>query len=456
MGVRFRRRLTLFPGVTLNFSKSGISTTFGVPGASVNVGKDGVFFNAGIPGTGIYTRTKVGDPFSKNDQSQDDNSKSKNEYFQPLSEGEIKSASNDSITSEGLKGLKETFFAALQEENTLKAELKSANEYAFKAQKRFNRFKLIPFAKHIFKNGFNSRKNDLTEKNDIVAELKEQLALCKVELNLELNDDYKSIYSDFKSAFENLLKCEFIWDLVTQLNVDRYSTRSAAYQSVERKKVKFGYKNISFINAKYDAFFLQNANGADLFIYPGFVVLYTNKEDFGLIDFKELNIDYLYQRFIEEEKIPSDSQIIDRTWAKVNKDGSRDLRFKNNYQIPVLAYAKLHLNSVRGLNELYMFSNSESPRSFSDIYSRYKSTLLGHSKTNQKQVTKSSSDKINWALKILGLTTNATPEQIKSSYYDLIKKYHPDKVDGLAEDFRNLAETKSKELNEAYKILLST
>ncbi len=456
MGVRFRRRLTLFPGVTLNFSKSGISTTFGVPGASVNVGKDGVFFNAGIPGTGIYTRTKVGDPFSKNDQSPDDNSKSNIEYFQPLSEGEIKSASNDSITSEGLKGLKETFFAALQEENTLKAELKSANEYAFKAQKRFNRFKLIPFAKHIFKNGFNSRKNDLTEKNDIVAELKEQLALCKVELNLELNDDYKSIYSDFKSAFENLLKCEFIWDLVTQLNVDRYSTRSAAYQSVERKKVKFGYKNISFINAKYDAFFLQNANGADLFIYPGFVVLYTNKEDFGLIDFKELNIDYLYQRFIEEEKIPSDSQIIDRTWAKVNKDGSRDLRFKNNYQIPVLAYAKLHLNSVRGLNELYMFSNSESPRSFSDIYSRYKSTLLGHSKTNQKQVTKSSSDKINWALKILGLTTNATPEQIKSSYYDLIKKYHPDKVDGLAEDFRNLAETKSKELNEAYKILLST
>ena len=456
MGVRFRRRLTLFPGVTLNFSKSGISTTFGVPGASVNVGKDGVFFNAGIPGTGIYTRTKVGDPFSKNDQSPDDNSKSNIEYFQPLSEGEIKSASNDSITSEGLKGLKETFFAALQEENTLKAELKSANEYAFKAQKRFNRFKLIPFAKHIFKNGFNSRKNDLTEKNDIVAELKEQLALCKVELNLELNDDYKSIYSDFKSAFENLLKCEFIWDLVTQLNVDRYSTRSAAYQSVERKKVKFGYKNISFINAKYDAFFLQNANGADLFIYPGFVVLYTNKEDFGLIDFKELNIDYLYQRFIEEEKIPSDSQIIDRTWAKVNKDGSRDLRFKNNYQIPVLAYAKLHLNSVRGLNELYMFSNSESPRSFSDIYSRYKSTLLVHSKTNQKQVTKSSSDKINWALKILGLTTNATPEQIKSSYYDLIKKYHPDKVDGLAEDFRNLAETKSKELNEAYKILLST
>ena len=456
MGVRFRRRLTLFPGVRLNFSKSGVSTTFGVPGASVNVGKDGVFFNAGIPGTGIYTRTKVGDPFSQRESPSNKNDKNNFEFFQPLTQEEIKSASNDSITSEGLRGLKETFFAALQEESSLKNELNSANVAAVKSQKRFARFKLIPFAKHIFKNGFVKRENDLREKNEIVAELKEQLTLCKVELELELNDEYKIIYGDFKKAFNDLLKTDSIWDLVTQQDIDRYSTRSAAYHAVERKRIKFGYKNISFINSEFDAFYLQNANGADLFIYPGFVVLYTDQDDFGLIDFKELNIDYIYQRFIEEEEVPSDSQIIDRTWAKVNKDGSRDLRFKNNYQLPVVAYAKLHFNSPRGLNELYMFSNSEAARVFGEIYSKYRSILLGYSRENQKQNIKSSTNKIDWALKVLGLTSSATPDQIKSAYYDLIKKYHPDKVDGLAEEFKNLAETKSKELNEAYKILLST
>jgi len=47
--MRFRRRVKLFPGVTLNFSKTGISTTVGVPGASLNFNKQGTFFNTGIP-----------------------------------------------------------------------------------------------------------------------------------------------------------------------------------------------------------------------------------------------------------------------------------------------------------------------------------------------------------------------------------------------------------------------
>lgn len=49
----------MLPGVTLNFSKSGISTTIGTRGASVNIGKNGVYGNAGIPGTGIYMREKI-------------------------------------------------------------------------------------------------------------------------------------------------------------------------------------------------------------------------------------------------------------------------------------------------------------------------------------------------------------------------------------------------------------
>ena len=59
MGIRFRKRVKVLPGVTLNFSKSGISTTIGTRGASVNIGKNGVYGNAGIPGTGIYMREKI-------------------------------------------------------------------------------------------------------------------------------------------------------------------------------------------------------------------------------------------------------------------------------------------------------------------------------------------------------------------------------------------------------------
>src|ERR1041385_7685462 len=59
MGLRFRRRIKILPGVHLNLSRSGISTSVGVRGASMTFGKQGTFVNSGIPGTGISYRSRV-------------------------------------------------------------------------------------------------------------------------------------------------------------------------------------------------------------------------------------------------------------------------------------------------------------------------------------------------------------------------------------------------------------
>ena len=59
-GLRFQKRLRILPGLRINLSKSGASTTIGPRGAGVNIGKDGITTNAGIPGTGLSYRQKVG------------------------------------------------------------------------------------------------------------------------------------------------------------------------------------------------------------------------------------------------------------------------------------------------------------------------------------------------------------------------------------------------------------
>lgn len=61
------------------------------------------------------------------------------------------------------------------------------------------------------------------------------------------------------------------------------------------------------------------------------------------------------------------------------------------------------------------------------------------------------------ALCILGLTGDATREEIQAAYRLHAKKYHPDQVPlGLADDFRKLAEEKMKLINEAYGVLTRT
>jgi hypothetical protein len=48
---------------------------------------------------------------------------------------------------------------------------------------------------------------------------------------------------------------------------------------------------------------------------------------------RELQVKFSQMSFIEEEGVPSDSEVIGETWKKTNKDGSRDRRFASNYQI---------------------------------------------------------------------------------------------------------------------------
>ena len=54
MAFRFFRRKKLFPGVSLNLSKSGASLSFSPRGAKVTVGPCGVRTTVAIPGTGMY------------------------------------------------------------------------------------------------------------------------------------------------------------------------------------------------------------------------------------------------------------------------------------------------------------------------------------------------------------------------------------------------------------------
>ncbi len=44
-----------------------------------------------------------------------------------------------------------------------------------------------------------------------------------------------------------------------------------------------------------------------------------------------------------------------------------------------------------------------------------------------------------------------TKAEIKKAYRAMAKKYHPDKVASLGDEFKELAERKFKDINEAYE-----
>jgi DnaJ-domain-containing protein 1 len=52
---------------------------------------------------------------------------------------------------------------------------------------------------------------------------------------------------------------------------------------------------------------------------------------------------------------------------------------------------------------------------------------------------------------VLGISHGSSLDEAKAAYYSKVKQYHPDKVVGLGEEFRQLAERKTQELNAAFQ-----
>lgn len=59
MAWNYRKRIKIVPGINLNFSKKGVSTSVGPKGAKISFGRNGTYLNTSIPGTGLYNRQKI-------------------------------------------------------------------------------------------------------------------------------------------------------------------------------------------------------------------------------------------------------------------------------------------------------------------------------------------------------------------------------------------------------------
>jgi len=266
MSWNYRKRIKIIPGVHLNFSKRGISTTIGFKGASLNFGKSGTYLNTSIPGTGLYNRQKVS---GNNSNGLPENI----ENHQPIFKDNIFSADVQDITSQDLQGIKEAILGAHDQRQELSNDLFKIKETLAKSK-----FKLA--ASYIFLYGVINKtisenyKSDIAAQKDAIEQIQEQILNCYVNFEIDFDDEIKQKYEKVISTFKQLISCHKIWDVTSANYQDTRVTRSAAGTVVQKREVRFGIKSLPDVKSTYEPLWFKNANGADLYFFPNFIIMY--------------------------------------------------------------------------------------------------------------------------------------------------------------------------------------
>jgi len=92
------------------------------------------------------------------------------------------------------------------------------------------------------------------------------------------------------------------------------------------------------------------------------------------------------------------------------------------------------------LNQAIIIFGVDAPK-----YNKYKSSYNGRKSTD------GISEKETHHAKILGLSSDVTPDNVKFAYRRLAVQYHPDKVSHLGPKLKEVAEIEMKKINEAYE-----
>ena len=103
--------------------------------------------------------------------------------------------------------------------------------------------------------------------------------------------------------------------------------------------------------------------------------MFESPSRMGILEISELEVDYETTRFIETDTMPPDSNRVGEVWEKSNKDGSRDKRFTENRQFPVIQYGEITFKSASGIYEKYMFSNAKVAEEFINALKAFKELL---------------------------------------------------------------------------------
>lgn len=175
----------------------------------------------------------------------------------------------------------------------------------------------------------------------------------EMELHYEMDEQSQQVYQQLGSHFSSFAGSARIWQYLNAQHTSDIKRNAGASQLIKRTAIRGISGNQVPIR-----YFITNVaipclklNNLEFYFLPERMLI-KRGNTFAAVFYRNLRISGNITRFIEEEAVPGDAKVVDRTWRYVNKSGGPDRRFNNNRQLPICAYSQYTLTSDTGVYEV--------------------------------------------------------------------------------------------------------
>lgn len=361
MGFRFRRSFKLLPGVRLNVSSRGTSVSLGGRGFHYNIGPKGTRVTAGIPGTGLsWTDYR---PYAHNLPDR--------ELAPPSAPVEYLDQHNQ--------------LTVIQNATAAQINALSTSQLAPVLNSVSRRIQLAPAILAICLLLFVAALMQ-TEQQRWMA-LTALFATIFVPMTIFLDRYRRSVSVRFDPegltgrisealsvAFAELTKCTATWTVEAEAQTTDWKRNAGATGLNKRKATSLRFGKPDCLRGK-PVFPTFRVGSDQLYLLPDAALVIVRGE-IASVSYRELEFSSNVVRFIEEERLPSDTTVVAHTWRYVNKSGGPDRRFINNAQLPVCLYGELTFRSAGGLNSKLHISAAEAAVPLCRVIDALKRTLV--------------------------------------------------------------------------------
>ncbi|MEO1520359.1 MAG: J domain-containing protein [Cyanobacteria bacterium J06633_2] len=276
-------------------------------------------------------------------------------------------------------------------------------------------------------------------------------------LDYQLSDDIRLRFSTIQKACRLLAQSDKIWLESTRKIVNNQQRNAGASHIINLSKtpVKVQCSQPPFIATNLEIWSID-IGVLVMFFLPDYVLIWR-RNIYSAMSYSALNLSCDRQQINTANEIPKDARIIGQTWQHITPLGKPDPNAKNNPRLLQVQYGLLQFLASIGLSFRLHVSNVTLAERFTKTFNSVQQWLSPRQKEDEyeKNGHEPGKDKEKQpdAYEVLGIRPGATLTEIRSAYHHMARMNHPDKVMGLAPEFRQLAERRMKVITAAYRTL---